>query len=215
MTSLPAPQQSRDETPPPRTGPDPLPFATVEWLWARLGVRYGQSFDKRWEGFDLAVVKEDWRYELAGLSDDQLQYGLKHLPPRFAPDAGEFRKLCEPFTEPRDATPVPRLPAPRGRMELRPEIRAAVAQLLEPTPAGAEPHRVTVARRFVAMWDGKPNLSLRQVQDLAHFKRVIERYENTQPDAIAAAKKAAQEAVEHRLQQEQGNALAPSTSTEH
>lgn len=210
MTSLPA-QQSRDETPPPQpAGPQPLPMKTIEWLWSRLGVRYGHNLTAKFEGFDLGVVKEDWRYELAGISDEQLDYALARLPERFPPDAGEFKRLCLSAPEVREATPAPRLPAPRGRMDLRPEIRAAVAALLEPTPPGQEPHRVGVARRFVAMWDGKPALSQRQKDDLVHFKRVIERWENSQPEAIAAAKAAAQQAVEQRLQEE-GHGTAADT----
>lgn len=207
MTSLPA-TQSRDEAPPHPVGPQPLPMATIEWLWSTLGVRYGHNLTAKYEGFEIPVVKEDWRYELASLTDEQLEHGLKNLPPRFPPDAGEFRRLCEAFTIPRDPTPLPRLPAPRGRMELRPEIRAAVAALLEPTPAGEVPERVKVARRFVAMWDGKQHLSLRQQADLQHFKRVIERWGNAQPDAIAAAKAATQQVVDQRMQQEQGHAPA-------
>lgn len=202
--SLPDQPQSRDEAPPARTGPDPLPFATVEWLWARLGVRYGHQLTARWEGFEIPVVKEDWRYELAGLSDQQLSYGLDRLPPRFPPDAGEFRKLCEAMPQVREATPIPKLPAPRSRMELRPEIRAAIAQLLEPPPPGQEPHRIVVARRFVAKWEGAA-LSPQQRSDLAYFRRLIERHERVAEDVTAAAKARAQEAAD-TYQQEHADA---------
>ncbi|MDB5731741.1 MAG: hypothetical protein JWQ03_1636 [Variovorax sp.] len=186
------------------------PFQTIEKLFGRMELRYGYKFLERWEGLSLTAVKEDWRLALAGLSEQQLQYGLAHLPPSFPPDAGEFAKICASMPRTVEATKLSKLPPPRGRMELRPEIRAAVAHLLEPPAKGEEPNRLKVARRFVAMWDGKEHLSIRQKEDLAHFKRVIERFENVRAneERTTAAKAATQQAVDNYQPQEQGHGTA-------
>ncbi|TFZ00621.1 hypothetical protein EZ313_19400 [Ramlibacter henchirensis] len=80
---------------------------SIERVFNRIALRYGHYFLGRWDGIDLASVLEDWRQQLAGLSDEQLQYGLMHLPPGNPPDAGLFEQICRQMPQPaRDLAPA-------------------------------------------------------------------------------------------------------------
>lgn len=183
-------------------GPQPIPYTVVVQLFEQLTLAYGQPFLARWDGVNLATVHEDWRYKLAGLTPTQLAWGLDHLVAGRPPEAMTFRQWCEAAPQP--TSPLA-LPDKRKPQPLPPQVREAVAALLEPPPR-EEPHRIEVARRYIEKWGGVDNLTPTQRQYLAFYQRVIERFErmNEETDRIAAAKEATQAAVD-QYQQEHGH----------
>lgn len=179
----------RDETPP-LSGhePDEIPWATLEWVWSTLGIRYGHYFASKWDGFDIAVVKADWRYALKGLTDRQLQYGIDNLPVGRPPaDVGEFRKVCLMAPAP---IPQRALPRKRGPVEIPPEVRAQFEKLRE-EPAEESP-RLRWARLFVAQWGEAKGISGIHKQALESARKVIRFHEQEQ--AREAEQRAKQQA---------------------
>lgn len=104
-----------------------LPDSWVDSLFARLQVRYGDAWTRKWEGVDIAAVKVDWAEELGGFANapDAIKYGLAHLPRDWPPTAGQFAALCLRRPDPM----VPALPAPTASAEV---VKAAVAKALGP-----------------------------------------------------------------------------------
>lgn len=104
-----------------------LPDSWVKSLFARLQVRYGDSWTRKWEGLDMAAVEADWSEELGGFANapDAIKYGLAHLPRDWPPTAGQFAALClrRPDAE------VPALPAPTASAEV---VKAAIAKAIGP-----------------------------------------------------------------------------------
>lgn len=85
----------------------------VDVIFTKLSLYYGRDFLSRWEGLDLALVKDDWAYELRGITKQSVMYALQNLPAR-APHVGEFRQIA--LRAP--AAPAPRLEAPRMDREV-------------------------------------------------------------------------------------------------
>lgn len=181
-------------------GPAPIPHAVIVQIFGQLTLAYGQPFLARWDGVDMGTVHADWRYKLAGLTPEQIAWGLDHLKAGRPPEAMAFREWCEAMPDP---APAVALPPPRGKVQVPPQVREAMELLLKPQKH-EEPARIVIARRYVARWAGQPNLSPTQREFLAFYRRVIERYEGTHDDAIAAAKEATQAAVD-QYQQEHGH----------
>ena len=104
-----------------------LPDAWVRSLFARLQVRYGDSWTRKWEGVDMAAVEADWAEELGGFvnAPDAIKYGLAHLPRDWPPTAGQFATLC--LRRP-DAA-VLALPAPTASAEV---VKEAIAKAFGP-----------------------------------------------------------------------------------
>ncbi len=174
----------------PATG---LPMATLEWVWSSLGVRYGHFFAAKWDGFKISIVKEDWRYQLGGLSDHQLQYGLDNLPPGQPPDVGMFRVICLRAPELLPATPA--LPRKRGPVQVPPHVRNVLANLHKSDP-NEEPSPVRAARSRIALLESRPVLGEVQKQALAAARRVVARYDARKADAPKQPPAAAQAASE-------------------
>lgn len=86
-----------------------LPDAWVDHLFAKLAIRYGDAWARRWDGLPMSAVRADWADVLDRLPGEALTYGLAHLPPDFPPTAAAFRQLCNarPAQE-----QLPQLPAP-------------------------------------------------------------------------------------------------------
>lgn len=70
-----------------------LPTAWVDDLFAKLSVRYGAEFARRYADVEPGAVKADWSDVLSGFTRDGLAYGLQNLPAK-PPNATEFRDLC-------------------------------------------------------------------------------------------------------------------------
>jgi hypothetical protein len=72
----------------------PLPSAVVDSLFARMQVRYGADWIRRWEGTDIAAVKAEWAHELGDLPEYALRHGLEYMPIDKPPTVAWFRALC-------------------------------------------------------------------------------------------------------------------------
>ncbi len=153
----------------------PLAAETVDLIWARMSVAYGHRFLSIFEGFSDEVVKADWAHQLGSLPEHRILWGLDHLPAR-VPDAPSFRQHCQLAPQP-DAP----LSLPHGPKAPAPRIARLFADHLHNAPKPEEPEKVLIARRYIAMWGGpeaKPTFTQRE--HLAHYRRVIERFENEQ-----------------------------------
>jgi hypothetical protein len=120
-------------------------LAAVERLWDELSLTYGHAFLGNWEGLDARLVKAEWGRKLAGLTPQQLEYGLGHIPPGRPPrDPLSFRALC--LQLPDEADGVLALPPKRGPVHLPDPVREAFEKLRAPLP---EPQRVRWAREYI------------------------------------------------------------------
>ena len=83
--------------------------ALIDLIFRKCTLVYGRDFLDRWQGMELADVKDDWRGELGGMlgNPEAIRHALNHLPAK-APNAVEFRAMC--IGAPSDG--APRLPAP-------------------------------------------------------------------------------------------------------
>jgi hypothetical protein len=174
---------------------DPLPYAVLEQVWEQMLLRYGHQFLARWDGMDIGAVKEDWRYQLAGLNGAQLSYGCRDYPPGPPPDVVQFRAFCRQMPV---AGTRPKLPPP-GPKPVPASIRQALAKLAEPVEPGV-PEKIRWARRYVARWAKEAHLSPTQRSALAHAKRILERH--AAAEAFEANKAAAQQAADAHAQAE-------------
>ncbi len=86
-----------------------LPEVWVDELFARLTVRYGAAFKRQYADIEPNVVKADWAQVLSGFTRQTIRYGLDHLPADKAPNALQFRAICN--SGPRDDGYL-QLPAP-------------------------------------------------------------------------------------------------------
>lgn len=169
-----------------------LPSGTVDFIWSRLAVRWGVDFVRQYEGLDLGLVKEDWARELARFmvivdgkpTAPAIMHALANLPDRPV-TVGAFRAICLTY----------RAPSPRMVSRKPQPVPAAVAdyvaRLHAAAPKHAEPERVRVARRFVAIHGARSNLNPHQRQTLAEYQRVLEQHARMQQGAGAAAGKGA------------------------
>jgi hypothetical protein len=81
----------------------------VDAIWARMLVRYGVSWLRKWEGIPDDAVKADWARELDGASGEAIAYALDHLPPDAPPNVLQFKALARCKPEPMPLA----LPAPK------------------------------------------------------------------------------------------------------
>ncbi|WP_418122273.1 hypothetical protein [Variovorax sp. 160MFSha2.1] len=109
-----------------------LPADWVEYVFAKLQLRYGRDFSMRWEGLDLSVVKADWAHELDGFDAHPalIEHALKHLPER-PPTVIEFRRIARsgPDIQPDQLRLEAPLPASRAT---RDRLIAAIRPALKP-----------------------------------------------------------------------------------
>ena len=122
-----------------------LPIAWVDKIFEKLSLVYGRDFAGRWEGMDLAGVKDDWAHELSGLftHPSAIAHALAHLPDR-APTVLEFRSICRKAPE----APTPRLEySPAGVERVTTEL--AKLEIVLP-PRGSRVDPKDWARRILA-----------------------------------------------------------------
>lgn len=72
----------------------PLKSETVDWIFARMLVRYGTSWSAKWAGVDMAAVAQDWALELEPVQPFAIKYAMGFLPLSYPPTAGEFKAIC-------------------------------------------------------------------------------------------------------------------------
>lgn len=129
-----------------------LPNAWVDRIHARLLVRYGAAWIRKWEGVPMEAVKADWGEVLAHVSPAAVAHALDHLPDDAPPNAVQFRALCaaspkqsqefEGFMQRLGVKPDPE----RVKRELSKlkDWRAAMEQRMRETPpAATEEYRRT------------------------------------------------------------------------
>ena len=107
-----------------------LPEKWVQSIFAKLAVRYGQRFLRRWDGVDIAAVHADWAEQLARFHQrpDCIKYALDNLPTEKPPTLGEFKVLCNSAPEPKAA----QLPAPKADPV---KVAQELAKLARPDPS--------------------------------------------------------------------------------
>jgi len=99
--------------------------ALIDLVFAKLSLTYGREFLGRWEGFDMAEVKADWRRELHGWLQANplaIRHALENLPAGKPPDVLQFRDLCSR----RPDASLPALPAPKADPD---RVRREIARL--------------------------------------------------------------------------------------
>lgn len=72
----------------------PLESKAIEWIFARMLVRYGTTWSAKWAGVDMAAVAQDWALELENIQPYALKYAMGFLPLDFPPTAGQFKAIC-------------------------------------------------------------------------------------------------------------------------
>lgn len=72
----------------------PLKSETVDWIFMRMLARYGSVWIAKWTGVPMEAVKADWAEQLAGMTKDDILYGIQYLPHDFPPTSAAFRALC-------------------------------------------------------------------------------------------------------------------------
>lgn len=166
-----------------------LPDDIVELVFGQLITTYGSAFVRQYDGANLAGVKSDWKRELGGFVRSgkdgapiapAVLYGLQNLPER-PPNIIQFRAICRRWTDTDDTPKLSR------RVVIPENIRAQFARLK--TPASVEPERIRVARRYIATFGGpRMHLTPRHAENLAHYRAVLQRYEDgvPEPEEIAA-----------------------------
>jgi hypothetical protein len=92
----------------------------IDLIFTKCNLRYGRDFSSRWEGLDMADVKDDWAHELTGIKPESVAYALKNLPDK-APTVGEFRKVALNAPE----VPLLRIERPTANPEI---AKAAIAK---------------------------------------------------------------------------------------
>lgn len=104
--------------------PEPLPALWVDKIFERLGIAYGASFYRKWEGMagNLDAVKADWATRLAGYQANEgaaIRWALDNLPEHSAPNAMEFRLLCRSAPQPvfKALEPPPGAQPPKALVE--------------------------------------------------------------------------------------------------
>lgn len=90
-----------------------LPDKWVRALFARLEIRYGDGWSRKWAAIpDMALVHADWARQLAGTSGEAIAHALRHLPDDAPPTVGQFRALCRRYVPESDLAQLEWTPQP-------------------------------------------------------------------------------------------------------
>lgn len=103
----------------------------VDALFARLAVRYGDAWSRKWEGLPIDAVKRDWHgqmHRMVSRNPMAVTYALEHLP-EFPPTCDVFLRMCLQHGPKQDA-----LPAPVGRRD-----PSRMSELMERLSAATDP----------------------------------------------------------------------------
>lgn len=109
--------------------PQPVFPLWVDKLFARLLVRYGDAWTRKWEGIPEDAVKADWLEQLGPVFRNRpkaIAHALDNLPPDFPPNSEQFRKMCTGFPE-----MLPALAAPTAKADPQ-KVAAAVQAVTKP-----------------------------------------------------------------------------------
>lgn len=97
----------------------------IDVIFKKCTLRYGRDFTGRWEGLDIADVKDDWAHELKGIKAETVAHGLKNLPDK-PPTVKDFINACKGAPE----IVLQRLDPPKANPEV---MRAALEKLKQYT----------------------------------------------------------------------------------
>jgi len=100
-----------------------LPSAVVDSLFARMLVRYGNEWTRKWEGVDVGAIKAEWANELSDMPEHAIRYGLEYMPLDKPPTVTMFRAIC--LRAPAPDRPLLTEPPPTEEQKAR--ARAIVA----------------------------------------------------------------------------------------
>jgi hypothetical protein len=95
----------------------------IDLIFIKCSLRYGRDFMGRWEGLDMADVKDDWAHELQGIKPATVAHGLRNLPDK-PPTVKDFINACKGAPE----VVLVKLDAPAANPEI---ARAAIAKARE------------------------------------------------------------------------------------
>lgn len=83
------------------TAIEPHAHALIGKLFERIEGAVGNKAAALYEGATAEIVQAEWAEALAGFSDVEIMRGLAEVRKRpFAPNAGEFARLCRPALDP-------------------------------------------------------------------------------------------------------------------
>jgi hypothetical protein len=134
-----------------------MPIKAIDRLFDRLGLTYGASWSRKWDGMPINEVKSLWAHELAFYSNNlsAVAWALENLPEN-CPNVIEFKNLCRKAPE----AEKPRLPEPKANPE---RLKAELAKLMAPAKQAAEKAQFTDgrdwARRIIARHDAGDKLN--------------------------------------------------------
>lgn len=77
----------------------------IDWIFAKMLIRYGSLWSSKWEAIPEAAVKADWAEQLANMPRESILYAIGFLPLEFPPTVTQFREICKRAP---DRTPKPR-----------------------------------------------------------------------------------------------------------
>lgn len=117
-----------------------LPQRWTERIFARLLVRYGSAFLRKWDGLDLDLVKADWSRRLAIYAEHPaaLIYALDHLPEQ-PPTVDQFAEVAR--RAPRRLE-RPQLTGELASEQTRAAILAKVHESIQSKPRSTELQRL-------------------------------------------------------------------------
>jgi hypothetical protein len=143
----------------------------VDRIHTRLLARYGSKWINLYAGVEPELVKADWSEQLARVDAKGVRFALEHLPPDFAPNAAQFRALCNRPA----ANQYVALPAPDVKPQ--PEL---VAQIVERVTAKVRSQETPAQRcyeniqRIVRDRGGKMSIAQKRMVEAMQAAGLIE-----------------------------------------
>lgn len=141
----------------------------VDVLFARLQVRYGDAWARKWEGIDADAIRADWAEQIGPVfaaNPKAIAHALGNLPPTFPPNSDGFLRLCmsAPASEQKALT-APIVAPPSAVLDgVREIVRRSAC-------SGVRPAQAVVERLRARMTAGE-RLTLAQRDMLASCERV-------------------------------------------
>lgn len=159
----------------------PLSLKSVEQIFARLLVTYGQPFLSQYDSVEnIAIVHQDWANRLGVFvvettcedgkvmrTAPAIHYALANLKDGRPPNVLDFIGWCKAYHAPQAPALAP--PPPR---EVPPEFVQKIAEISQPLDDD-RPEAVRVASRYVASRSGK-KITPREQENVEHFRTVLE-----------------------------------------
>lgn len=140
----------------------------VDRLFARLQVRYGDAWTRKWEGLPEDAVKADWLEQLGPVMRNRPQaitHALNNLPADFPPNSEQFLRLCTGFPD-----MLPALAAPAVKAD--PEKVAKAVQAVAQKPVAYDSAKACADALRARRERSKGKLGLAQAHQLAALEAI-------------------------------------------